>query len=351
MTIRYRYAFNRGGDLIDIHSLEAADRYHMAPYHCPGCGGELIPRLGHQQAHHFAHTAERICTSETYLHQVAKQVFQQQYLQARQAGTPLWLTYPTDPHCTFYQARWGFTCHQPRHATRNLLDYFDHMALEHPIGPYRTDVLLSSTRHPRVVLIEFAVTHRCTVEKRTSGYPIIEIDLPDEAALARLTNWFVAGIQPGPHVRFYQFKTPAFSCDGDCQQRVNVFVVYPSGKSVLEDACSPQDITPDRFAHAIHYQVLGLAARSRKDQAVHYRDAVRTAHFAGVPVYNCWLCVYHGAAYAGIFCRFYKKTCRTNTAVQCPRYRPFPTLTACHARDHENAVYRQRYLRRSASSD
>ena len=52
--IQYPYAFDEDNNLVFIGDVVKEHRYDHV-YHCPNCGGEMLPRLGEHNEHCFAH--------------------------------------------------------------------------------------------------------------------------------------------------------------------------------------------------------------------------------------------------------------------------------------------------------
>lgn len=375
MPVRYRYARDVAGALTAVDALTPATRAGGAPYACLGCGHALVPRLGTGRVRpHFAHKARAAadaCGPETYLHRLAKQAFADAYRARLAAGRPFPLARAVTRTCTHYQAAYGLTCAYPAEEAYDLTRYFDRVDVEAAVrvptraptgapdaggvgappashAEFRADVLLSSSRHAdRRLLVEFAVTHPCSPAKRASGLRIVELTVAEEADVTRWAEGIPAG---APGVEFLNFAPPGARdaggshCGGRCGRRtVDVFLVYPSGKSILV-ALSPAEVAGyGARRRAVHAEVLGPSADDPDAARERYRDRVRAAHFAGVPVRNCFLCRYHGAdgLEAAVFCRVRRAPAPSNDAAACGAYRPLPTPAACAAADAANAEYRR----------
>lgn len=382
--MRYRYAADAAGALTAIDALTPATRGARAPYACLGCGHPLVPRLGTGRVRpHFAHTARaaaEACGPETYLHRLAKQVFADAYRACLAAGRPFPLLRPVRRTCGHYEAAYGLVCPYQAVETYDLTRYFDRVDVEGAVtavapdgaadgargeerggepraepagGPagrptFRADVLLRSSRHAdRQLLVEFAVTHPCSPEKRASGLRIVELTVGDEGDVARWADGITAG---APGVELLNFAPPGAHdaggshCGGHCERgTIDVFLVYPSGKSILV-ALPPAEVAGyGARRRAAHVEVLGPSGDGEDVARERYRDVVRAAHFAGVPVRNCFLCRYHGAdgVEAAVFCKVRRVPAPSNAAATCEAYRPLPTPEACAAADAANAEYRR----------
>lgn len=359
MTIKYRYALSSNNSLVDVNELIPSERYDHAPYSCLGCTSELVPHLGKIRTKHFVHKHEQPCSSETYLHRLAKQTFFDTYTSALANNQPFFLNREIQVTCNYYEQDFGFTCHRNILDNYDLTRYFDRIGMEQPIGNYRADILLSSSHSSEVILIEFAVSHHCEDEKVASGYRIIEFTIQDEENIDIFKQHFIGNSEHLHQIELYNFRvknTVRHVCNGKCNQRVNVFLVYPSKKSVLVEA-APSDILKGKVGKtATHYELLGITSNLPYQMNL-YRQKVREAHFAGVPIRNCFLCKYHGAdgVERAIFCRLHKESCSSNQAVECNEYRPLPSMEACNEADAVNDEYlrknRHRMLARRMLKD
>lgn len=93
----------------------------------------------------------------------------------------------------------------------------------------------------------------------------------------------------------------------------------------------------------VHREVVGVAG-NHEEQVALFRQRVRAAHFAGIPIENCYLCKDHGAEVRGeaaVFCKLMRESCFSNAATQCGHYTPLPSLHACSEADMANAAYLQ----------
>lgn len=70
--IQYPYAYDENNNLVCIKNVTEADRSHE--FRCPNCGARMRPRLGMKNAHCFYHADAEICSAESYLHKVAKEI-------------------------------------------------------------------------------------------------------------------------------------------------------------------------------------------------------------------------------------------------------------------------------------
>lgn len=162
------WARDRDGRMVAVRALDEASRRARAPFTCPGCGDELVARLGAVRARHFAHRPGSACpltAPETALHFNAKErllaLCADAFAGARAVSvlTRCAACRRTDP--------------------RPLGDLGDAAAAEGAVGALRADVLLTRRGAPSLAL-EVLVTHAVDAAKQAAlgaaAVPMIEID-------------------------------------------------------------------------------------------------------------------------------------------------------------------------------
>src|SRR4029079_5007153 len=197
--------------------------------------------------------------------------------------------------CNYFADAFGFVCPTYVPETHDLTRYFDRVALDDEDGSFRSDALLSASRNEHVVLVEFAVHHKCEAEKIASGFRIIEFDIQSESDVEALRK---AEINAGDEQRvaLYNFSDTVQKravCEGRCRRTIGVFLVHPSLKSVLVEA-KPLDVLQGRIGPSAVHRAVVAPLSEGIDRMQLYRSKVREAHFSGVPIRNCFLCRYHG---------------------------------------------------------
>jgi len=341
MGATYRYSFNNAGTVIDVFTMAPEDRVNGAPFRCVGCGATMIPALGPKNIWHFRHRSVPPCQNETYLHELAKHVFAQTYVQALKEPTSFYLVWQVGAVCTHFEERFGYTCHQPKEDKQDLTRYFKNVAVEESVGDFRADVLLSSASGKEVILVEIAVTHPCESQKIASGRRIIEIRVSSEEDIELLSHPMV--ICEG-NVTIYNFSSQRYVgdvCKGKCAQPIHVFAVRKSEKGILlEVEAAEIEETWDRKKDGTYHKVIGPVQGSVEAKAELFRRMARESHFAGADIRNCYICKYHGVSlYDPVFCKVYRTGCSSNDATTCDAYRPFTSIEACEAADKTNAEY------------
>ena len=166
------FARDREGGLVAARRLDEATRRSRAPFTCPGCGDEVVARLGAQRARHFAHRPGSACpltAPETALHFNAKQRLLALAGEAFSGARPVTLL----TRCA--------GCRRP--APRPLAPFGDAALAEGAVGALRADVLVTRDGAPALAL-EVLVTHAVDGAKEAAlaacGVPAVEIDARDE---------------------------------------------------------------------------------------------------------------------------------------------------------------------------
>lgn len=293
---------------------------------------------------HFGHKVQVECSGETYLHRLAKKVFRDTYLQCLAEGTPFVISLLTPRVCGRYADLLNcFSQLGEEEREFDLTQYFSDLRVETREGEFIPDISLRSLTHPdQVVFVEIAVSHLLSAEKRASGNRIIEIPIRVEADIE-----IIRKARLGPKDATFIGFAPAIGMvtDADCQcatAHALVFYLYDSGKVHLDR--KPLRAIPGELIRrkVKYYAVLPDEPDLASDVSAFDRnrgstfvEQIRLAHKRGAPIKNCYLCKYHGANWddswsetgerRGIFCKTLRKTCTSNEAVSCDRYRLSPS--------------------------
>jgi len=182
------YAFNDKNDLIHISEVE---KKHKEKYFCCSCSDEMIAKKGDIKADHFAHKPDAVCNCESYLHKVSKIKFYKEYNFCLKNKTPFYIEYKTRVFCDSCQKieKLNLSCKNVFIKPYDITKRFDKISMEKSYKGFKADILLESSLHPdEKIFIEFAVTHKCEIEKLNSKIRIIEIDLVNEKNLKFISN-------------------------------------------------------------------------------------------------------------------------------------------------------------------
>jgi len=345
MNILYRYALDKNNILKDVFELDRIAVDFGSVFKCVGCGKEVIAKLGTKNAKHFAHKIVTVnCGYETYLHQLSKKIFYDEYRKCLNSKEPFYLIRKENVICNHFENIYGYKCFYSVEKNHDLTEHFDRINLETNYNNFIPDVLLESSKHKTVLFIEFAVTHKCEEEKLKSGIRIIEYSVESEIDFKIIKAHKL--YDTNRKISLYNFKVKNEKksfCEGKCSEKINVFVVYKSKKSILLELLPYIDVKKQLKGTVTYYEVLGKAS-DREYQISLYRQQVREAHFKGVPIKNCFLCRYHGGdgVENAIFCKIAKQSVPSNEAVECAKYRTFSNMDECIEQDKKNDEYTQK---------
>lgn len=189
--ISFRLARRADGSLLDVLSLPVDMPKKKRPrgLTCAGCGQPVIPNLGPKKVRHFSHDPKNrtfSCSWESYLHQAGKRALAEAVEGLIRSGQPLTLTHPDGIRTVIYG--WGedLITETTKPASRTLELSGATVTVEKEEKGFIADVLL---RTPELnLLMEVAVTHRCSSEKVGSGVPILEFDLSSEEDIERMVS-------------------------------------------------------------------------------------------------------------------------------------------------------------------
>lgn len=340
--IKYQYARGADGVIVDVASIDPDHRSQNAPYLCFGCGGELIPHIGKQVAWHYAHHRQMQCAPETQLHKLAKELFLSTYQNCLDTSQPYTLSLEAPVACTCCQGLEGYECLQKETRTIDLTEFFDTVTVEAKVDDFVADVLLSSSTGKGHLLIEFAVTHDCEPKKIASNNRIIEIALERESDTAILKQSSLD--TTGSLIRTFNFHPPKRSadvCGGKCPNDVGVFLVYESGKSILQGMSAAEAAHYKPRGKVIYRENVPDLMEASTARSWDYQALVFKAYAHNVAIKNCYLCRYVGSSFevGRIFCKTFREDYPTNTAAKCDRFRP--RLTTREARGVQLEIDRE----------
>jgi len=316
--IKYRYALNDEGIIVDVEDLTESERQD---YECVSCGQILRPVLGKKRRKHFRHQVAVDCSEETYLHQTGKHLFFRQYQQCLETTTSFSVEFFQPRTCDFCTDS-GPCQLSPQMKQYDLTRSFQEITLEKLDGSFVPDLLLAS-KSGQKLYVEIAVTHLSTQSKRESGYRIIEISIDSEDDFTLIESKLLS--EKDERVEFINFQVSELEVDfsNDCSKEVCVFILWPSGKGILE-RFKAVDFERDR-RRSRWYHTLVFDADSDTFVA-----ELEKAHLNGRMVKNCFLCRYHAKASQRqrargddlpIFCKFLKESHDSNHAADCRYYR------------------------------
>ena len=201
--MKYHYALGSSGQFISIHDVKE----NSGLFSCPSCGSRLIAKRGSIREHHFAHKGSFHCSLETYLHLLAKRLFEQAYAIKK----PFYLNWTTSDQCTYKDAYKD--CKKCKKHSIDLIANYPYLEVEKRDGSYIPDILLSDGKGDKIY-IEFAHTHYSSNDKKKSGIKIVEIGIRKESDIEDITE--SRTIEAGNNIGLFNFKAGAFNCAGNC---------------------------------------------------------------------------------------------------------------------------------------
>lgn len=320
--IKYHYALNENGDIIDISDVTKEDRKSQR-FFCINCGEEMIAKLGEIKSRHFAHKAETLdCNSETYLHKLAKLRLKEKFYSAASFEIAYWqeVKCSDKSSCPFFKEE---ECKEKRLKSFDLKKYYDTCQEEQREDSFIADLKISSSQNPKrpPVTIEIYVSHKCSLPKKESGIRIIEVRIKDESDIQDLILHPIAededcrySFEPrNPKCRFYGFNKEAKHLDSLDVRSIPRFYLFKSASAFVSNMderrscreCSRKDnpkaileLNIDRFY---------------LDHPSPYEIGYVTALNLGYDVKTCQLCKFRKNGFdspygtSANFCCLYKK--------------------------------------------
>ena len=151
----------QNGELTHVSKVSRDDR---SGYLCPQCGQRVVPRLGLERRHHFAHLTDTDCHGalETALHLVAKEILSRSEVFMVPDAVLEW------------------NGHRHVVSKAQYIRYSD-VHTEKSLGGIRPDAALIRPGKPNPLLVEVLVTHKADEVKlrrlKAMGYPCVEVDV------------------------------------------------------------------------------------------------------------------------------------------------------------------------------
>ncbi len=326
--VKYAYAYGSDGVLVNIGGVPKDRTKRDSFYTCLSCGEQMVARHGEKLTPCFAHKPNDACSGETYLHKLGKELFFQAYSRCLKSGEPFELVIPQRSWCDECSGVLkGIRCEATLEKNVDLTKWYDEISMEKPINGFVADILLESSKVVgKPMLIEIAVTHSLSSEKRQSGLRIVEISVSDETELLFLRKPNLIVGEEGV-VDLYNFKQKLRHdpvLPSQCGMPINVFLLYPS------DRCRVKNFTASEFfafykewEGRLRYFDFGHGfLESDFNSGLSYHKYVNRAYKRGIRFKNCLLCRYHAiGTRRAIFCKFLKDNYSSSKAVECEFFR------------------------------
>ena len=126
------------------------------------------------------------------------------------------IEYSADNFCTRYEADNLTHCPLGSSIVKfDLIKYYPKIKMEKRVDNFVPDLLLTSENGKHKLFIEIAFTHKSTVEKKASGYKIIEFNIDRRTNIELFSRRVIS---ENHLVKFYNFQK-VFNknfCGGDC---------------------------------------------------------------------------------------------------------------------------------------
>lgn len=326
--IKYKYAWNSENEIIRIESLNRLDKTPLDKFVCISCNKELIPRLGKIRIKHFSHKEEVVCSGETYLHKLGKNLFYKEYQRCLTQNLPFYIEFYENKICSKRKSEFGIECNLGKTLSKfDLTRYFSEISMETREGSFIPDILLKTENGKEKIFFEIAVTHFSTVEKLNAGYRLIELRIEDEEDLGVINEHCISiGKSDVSFTNFKIKSKTAHFCQNLCEKTFDFFRIDKEGKARLHQQTLSQisyilkkdketithfEISPDNGNYPLKYKYLVAKAFNEKKK-----------------LKNCFLCRYHGinkeweSEKYPIFCKFLKTISNSNEAAICNYFQP-----------------------------
>lgn len=326
----YSYANNPIGELIHVTTAQRNEDYF-----CPICGDLMIPHKGKVRRWHFVHKKAKNCSSESYLHQLAKYKIKQAFLYSEH----FLLSYNAKAICSCDCPFIGYPkCDGEKPVEFDLRKFYDSCEIEATYNRFKADLLLSSSTNPKLppVLIEIMVTHKCTEDKTNNGVRIIEIPIQSEEQIhnivkdCKLTavryNHFKYGCSNKNTITLHNFnKVETFDPVASIKEhreyfnRKNTIVLWLNKQGQFRSFdCHCYEVGR-KIPPNVHYFISEIATP--------FKEIFQEFSKRGVRIRNCFLCKFSKQdIWDNRLCVLYKKHNLPQKpypyhAVSCPHFR------------------------------
>lgn len=336
--VTYQFALTEGGLIISVNDI--AGKPVTENYWCIGCGNPLIAKVnGKIYRPHFSHKTQVECNGETYLHKLGKAVFVKTYKNCLELGLPFKIKLRAARVCKKFSHVIMTGCNLGEvEKEYDLTNYYQEIYEEKRTGGFVPDVLLVSKKNPgEKIFIEIACTHFLSEKKEHSAGRIIEIPIESESDIEKITK---AILSPSDalFIGFNHYSEAVADAECHCAGKYYYgFYVYQGGKAYLEYNKLMVIMSKIRGNSKIIYSNVFPSKNIEVDgifdhgeiRGLMFIDQVVLAARKKIAIRNCFLCRYHGNNWDAtnehsIFCKTFRKTCTSNEAANCERYRIEP---------------------------
>lgn len=328
--IKYKYAYGKDDEIVHIANLSKKSKNPGDIFICISCGKELIPKLKNDiRKKHFAHKETVSCSGETYLHNLGKKIFYEEYSKCKKEGIPFYIELTHNKKCNVCQnsgIKFNFNCYiGVSNKTYNLLDFFADIEPEKKVGEFTPDILLYNMKNENVIFVEIAVTHFSEDKKIKSSKRIIELNLTEEDDLGIIKNHLLS--EKDEKVKFYNFiKEDIIDLQEqqECEKEFDLFILYKSGKCRLITSISiHQTLIELSNKSILSYDISGAEEDDDLYHSHKFQNLVSKMYLNKYDIKNCYICKYHDISsdyFDPLYCKKLKLSCGSNRAAECDNY-------------------------------
>ncbi|MDR1074062.1 MAG: hypothetical protein LBL45_10380 [Treponema sp.] len=287
--IKYKYANNNDGYLTDINSISRDKKYY-----CISCGQELIPKTGKIRQWHFAHkNVEIVCSQETHLHILGKQVFYNTYKNCIDNKEPFYIEIEQKKICNCYKKELNKVCKLLKTEKIDITKYFSKIFYEKKVEDFIPDLYVSNESANELLFIEIAVTHTVTDKKHDSKYRIIEIQMETEDDIIIIANRLLS--KHNDKIKFINFKDKEISgnfCNRKCKASFHYLNLDKHGRVLLKTRSLSEIVEYISFDrnNILKYDIQDINYMHEGDA---FKLFVANCAMENLKVRNCFICRYH----------------------------------------------------------
>lgn len=314
--VEYPEAITADGKLVSAIDIEkGSDAWKGVKFYFPGCESDEEEEMQFIQRKHkngvtkfFRHRPGYIGDRnepDRYLHNYAELRIKQRFDDSLASGEFPVQYYVIEkcPENSSCKLKGDLKCKgesRPILKTVNLRKLYDTCSIEKGTDKYIADLLLTNSQDDSIkpMFLEVYVTHKCTAEKITSGYPIIEIKInqKEDADNAIIENagevvdeyLFMQSENRNalPPIVFYGFKRDVPFND---YKQCHIFTLTKQENELIADCRAVACKEVEKFAPENRALSLSIPADEMKDIDI-YEMGMAKAQDLGFKVRDCSLC-------------------------------------------------------------
>ena len=246
--IKYRFALDSKGNMVDIRDITKENKREYAPFHGIGCNHEMTPVLGKIKQPHFRHkikTEDAETCRESYIHMVCKKAVKD-YFDSHNTFDIHYIGLcccDVFESCKIKDLFRGVGCNGAYQKTENLKEKYDTCEEEKTYDDFKADLLLTNSTNPEIepIYIEIYYTHKCSEEKIKSGNKIVEFQVFSEDDIYELLKNIKDNRtieDSSATIRFYNFDKPIRS-----EHYLDLYFIIKDSNDLLRHNLLPNGIS------------------------------------------------------------------------------------------------------------